>query len=89
MIYIHALVGYSVRQNAERWQHSAESISRVIHEVGNCFTVVEPMLFIPPARNVAPEHIPSNRKYSNYFQQLPLKRVAHGKSDSTDQRRSF
>jgi len=31
-IFIHALVGFSIRQTAERWQHSISTISNTIRE---------------------------------------------------------
>ncbi len=34
---IHVLVGHSIRQTAERWQHSYSTISKVVHEVADIF----------------------------------------------------
>lgn len=53
-ILIHTLVGHSIRQTSERWQHSASTISLIVHEVCNCFMRVQTHMFVKPEENVVP-----------------------------------
>ncbi len=67
MIFVHILVGHSVRATAERWQHSLSTISLVIHEVCGCFMQVREHLYIKPLQNTIPARIQTDPKYSPYF----------------------
>lgn len=67
MIFIHALVGSSVRQLAETWQHSYSTISSVIHAVSKSMISLKDKLFIKPSDTVIPDRIRESGKYSPYF----------------------
>jgi hypothetical protein len=57
MILIHILVGHSLRQTAERFQHSTETISRTLTDVMECLLRVKTELIKDPDHNVVPERI--------------------------------
>ena len=48
LIFIHALVGFSNRQLAERWQHSGSTISIVLHDVAESLILVKHLFFQVP-----------------------------------------
>ena len=66
MIFIHALVGFSNRQIAERWQHSGSTISLVLHEVAESFISAKQWFFKVPKENDPPQNA-GNPKFSPYF----------------------
>lgn len=47
-ILVDALVGLSVRQIGEKWQHSTSTISTCLHEIVACFISLRHKLFIKP-----------------------------------------
>ena len=67
MMFIHSIVGFSVRQIAERWQHSSSTISTVIHEVAQCFMSLKGRFFVDPEHEDVPVEISSNSRYSPFF----------------------
>jgi hypothetical protein len=67
MIFIHILVGHSVRQTAERWQHSTSTISTVVHEIAACFQRVQKYLFVPVVPTEVPFEIRTNEKLTPFF----------------------
>ena len=70
MIFIHALVGHSNRESAERWQHSGSSISTVIHEVVEAMYECTDIFFIRPSPlDPVPAEIINNYRFYPYFEQ--------------------
>lgn len=68
MIFIHVIFGHSVRQTAERYQHSYSTISSVIHEVSVVMMRVRNKLFVKPSSTIIPERISSTHKFSPFFE---------------------
>jgi len=68
MIFLHTLVGFSSRQTADRFQHSAETISRVVHEVAESFCSLGDSLFVKADPNAVPREISDNPKRFPFFQ---------------------
>ena len=67
LIYIHVVVGHSLRQTAERFQHSSATISKCIHEVANALMTVKDSMFVMPKTNIVPEEILLNPKRFPFF----------------------
>lgn len=68
MIFLQALVGHSVRHIAERWQHSAATISACIKAVRESLMRLKDKLFIKPSGTVVPERIRESGKFFPYFE---------------------
>jgi hypothetical protein len=68
MIFVSALVGFSIRQIAERFQHSLSTISILINEITKCFLTTQNKLFIKPSYENTPSQILNNPKFYPYFQ---------------------
>jgi hypothetical protein len=66
LIFIHALVRFSNRQIAERWQHSGSTISIVLHDVAESLLLVKHQFFQVPKADDPPQ-VAGNAKYSPYF----------------------
>jgi hypothetical protein len=67
MIFIHTLVGFSLHQTGERWQHSMETISRVVHDVKNCLMRLKTVLFVPVVADPTSARILNDPKFSPFF----------------------
>jgi hypothetical protein len=55
LIFIHALVGFSNRQIAERWQHSGSTISIVLHDVEESLLLEKHLFFQVPKADDPPQ----------------------------------
>ena len=66
LIFIHALVGFSNRQIAERWQHSGSTISIAVHDVAESMLLCQ-NLFFPVPKQDDPPQVAGNMKFSPYF----------------------
>jgi hypothetical protein len=66
LIFIHALVGFSNREIADRWQHSGSTISIVLHDVAESLLLVKHLFFKVPKADDPPQ-VAENAKYSPYF----------------------
>lgn len=66
MIYITALKGFTNREIAEAWQHSGDTISKVINEVANIFDHTGSQLFVRPPLE-PPPRISDDPKYADFF----------------------
>ncbi len=67
MIFIYILSGHSNRQTQERFQHSAETVSRVIHQVAHFVLKLKKDCILPPSDRTPPE-IQLNPKFSPFFE---------------------
>lgn len=47
MIFIHVLRGCTSREICERWQHSSDTISKIVHKVSDALIVCGPRIFKP------------------------------------------
>jgi hypothetical protein len=68
MIFIHVLAGNSLRQTAERWQHSTSTISLIIHEVSDCIYSQRDILYVKPSPTKIPNEISTNPKNFPFFE---------------------
>lgn len=70
MILMQVLVGLSLRQIAERFQHSISTISIIVHEVCNAFCRIESTFFIQPvSTSPVPDCIRNDVRRADYFTQ--------------------
>ena len=68
MIFMHLLQGFSDRQLNERWQHSGDTISKVVHEV--CRAILrakDHFIQLPRVNDTPHERIRLNPKYWPFF----------------------
>jgi hypothetical protein len=65
MMFIHILVGFSVRQTAERFQHSTETIVRNKRQVMCCMKRIKPLLIGDPDPRVVHERL-RDPKYESF-----------------------
>ncbi len=66
MIFLYTITGHSNRETQERFQHSGETVSRVIKEVAGFIQLLTEDFITPPTEIVPPE-IQSNSKFFPYF----------------------
>lgn len=67
-IFVAALIGFSNRHIAERWQYSMSTISGVIQEVLGMFMSARADFFVPPTLDKVPPQISISPKYNTFFQ---------------------
>jgi hypothetical protein len=68
MIFIHVIVGFSIRQCSERWQHSSESIHKVIYEVADVLLKFQNNWFQKPdGQDNVPDRIKKSGKFFPFF----------------------
>ena len=69
MIFMHLLQGHSNRQLNERWQHSGDTISKIVHEV--CRAILrakDHFIQLPKVNDTIHDRIKLNPKYWPFFE---------------------
>ena len=66
MIFLFIITGNSNRTAQERWQHSGETITRVLYEAMNALMCIHPSYIRPPSSDV-PRQIQSDSRFFPYF----------------------
>lgn len=66
MIFLYAMCNNSNREIQERWQHSGQTISKVIHEVAEAILMIQAK-YIKQERPLVSSRILNDSKYSSYF----------------------
>jgi len=61
MIFLYVLSGKSKRDTQERWQHSGDSISKVVHQVASA--ILQLRLLVKPGVDETAEFILRSPKY--------------------------
>ena len=88
LIFIHALVGFSNRQLAERWQHSGSTISIVLHDVAESLILVKHLFFqVPKAED--PPQVAGNAKFSQVERRRMPSSVFRTKANDEGENRDF
>ena len=68
LMFIHALVGQSNRQIAERWQHSGSTVSITLHQVADSILLCKQLFFQRPTEgDPVQSYIAENQKFAPYF----------------------
>jgi hypothetical protein len=68
MILIYVLRGHTNRETCERWQHSGETISKIVHEVSDALLGCGYVIYKPAkVGDPTPSHISNSAKFSPYF----------------------
>lgn len=68
MIFIYLASGHSNRNAQERWQHSGDTISKIMHQVANQMLILQQEYVVMNEEPSIPSKIINSPKYYPYFQ---------------------